>query len=62
VAARDDLDVLLVSQFLFDAGPLLDYVRWLRAGGIAAPLLLRLRQHGGDDKVGRSSSAVAQVR
>jgi methylenetetrahydrofolate reductase (NADPH) len=37
-AARDDLDVLLVSQFLFDAGPLLDYVRWLRAGGIAAPL------------------------
>jgi methylenetetrahydrofolate reductase (NADPH) len=38
VAARDDLDVLLVSQFLFDAGPLLDYVRWLRAAGIDAPL------------------------
>jgi methylenetetrahydrofolate reductase (NADPH) len=38
VAARDGLDVLLVSQFLFDAGPLLDYARQLRAGGIAAPL------------------------
>lgn len=37
-AARDGLDVLLVSQFLFDARPLLDYTRRLRAGGIAAPL------------------------
>jgi methylenetetrahydrofolate reductase (NADH) len=37
-AARYDLDVLLVSQFLFDARPLLDYTRRLRAGGIAAPL------------------------
>ncbi len=38
MAARCDLDVLLVSQFLFDAGPLLDYVRRLRAGGTAASL------------------------
>jgi methylenetetrahydrofolate reductase (NADPH) len=41
-AARDGLDVLLVSQFLFDARPLLDYVRRLRAGGIAAPLRVGL--------------------
>jgi methylenetetrahydrofolate reductase (NADPH) len=37
-AARDGLDVLLVSQFLFDARPLLDYASRLRAGGITAPL------------------------
>ena len=37
-ATRSDLDVLLVSQFLFDARPLLDYTRRLRAGGIAASL------------------------
>ena len=37
-AAQSGLDVLLVSQFLFDAEPLLDYTRRLRAGGIAAPL------------------------
>lgn len=38
VAARDDLDVLLVSQFVFEARPLLDHARRLRARGIAAPL------------------------
>ena len=37
-AAQSDLDVLLVSQFLFDPRPLLDYTRRLRAGGIDAPL------------------------
>jgi methylenetetrahydrofolate reductase (NADPH) len=37
-AAQGDLDVLLVSQFLFDTRPLLDYTRRLRAGGIDAPL------------------------
>jgi methylenetetrahydrofolate reductase (NADPH) len=37
-AAQSDLDILLVSQFLFDAWPLLDYTRRLRARGIAAPL------------------------
>ena len=37
-AAQSDLDVLLVSQFLFEAEPLLDYTRRLRMGGIAAPL------------------------
>jgi methylenetetrahydrofolate reductase (NADPH) len=37
-AAQSDLDVMLVSQFLFDAEPLLDYTRRLRMGGIAAPL------------------------
>jgi methylenetetrahydrofolate reductase (NADPH) len=37
-AARDRLHVLLVSQFQFDARPLLDYARRLRAGGVAAPL------------------------
>lgn len=37
-AAQGDLDVLLVSQFLFDTRPLLDYTRGLRASGIAAPL------------------------
>jgi methylenetetrahydrofolate reductase (NADPH) len=37
-SAQSDLDVLLVSQFLFDARPLLDYTRRLRAGDIAAPL------------------------
>jgi methylenetetrahydrofolate reductase (NADPH) len=37
-AAQSSLDVLLVSQFLFDAGPLLDYTRRLRSGGISAPL------------------------
>ena len=37
-AAQSDFDVLLVSQFLFDPRPLLDYTRRLRAGGIAAPL------------------------
>jgi len=35
---QSGLDVLLVSQFLFDVEPLLDYTRRLRAGGIAAPL------------------------
>jgi methylenetetrahydrofolate reductase (NADPH) len=34
--------VLLVSQFLFDARPLLDYARRLRAGGVAAPLRVGL--------------------
>jgi methylenetetrahydrofolate reductase (NADPH) len=47
VAARDDLDVLLVSQFLFDAGPLLDYTRRLRAAGIDA--LLRVGVAGPAD-------------
>jgi methylenetetrahydrofolate reductase (NADPH) len=37
-AAQSGLDVLLISQFLFDARPLLGYVRRLRAGGVAAPL------------------------
>lgn len=37
-AARDGLDVLLVSQFLFEARPLLDHTRRLRARGIEAPL------------------------
>jgi methylenetetrahydrofolate reductase (NADPH) len=37
-AERDGLDVLLVSQFLFEARPLLAHTRRLRAAGIAAPL------------------------
>lgn len=42
VAARDGLDVLLVSQFVFEARPLLDHARRLRARGIAAPLRVGL--------------------
>jgi methylenetetrahydrofolate reductase (NADPH) len=37
-AARSGLNVLLISQFLFDAQPLFDYTRRLRAGGIVASL------------------------
>lgn len=37
-AAREDLGALLISQFLFDARPLLAYARFLRTKGIVAPL------------------------
>jgi methylenetetrahydrofolate reductase (NADPH) len=37
-AADSGLDVTLVSQFLFEARPLLDYTRRLRAQGVVAPL------------------------
>ena len=53
-AAQSGLDVLLVSQFLFDPRPLLDYTRRLRAGGIASPL--RARRTGGR----RDAAAVCQ--
>ncbi len=36
--ARSGLDALLISQFGFDARPLLEYARRLRARGIIAPL------------------------
>jgi methylenetetrahydrofolate reductase (NADPH) len=38
VAERDGLDVLMVSQFVFEAEPLLDYAAGLRNRGIVAPL------------------------
>ncbi|ASR12019.1 MULTISPECIES: methylenetetrahydrofolate reductase [Rhizobium] len=37
-AARAGLDVLLVSQFLFDPKPLLNFARRLRERGVTAPL------------------------
>ena len=41
-AARGGLDVLLVSQFVFDAGPLLAYAKRLRAWGILTPMRVGL--------------------
>lgn len=37
-AKRAGAPVLLVSQFAFDARPVLDFLRHLRAGGVSAPL------------------------
>ena len=69
-AGQGGLDVLLISQFVFDADPLVSYAKCLRAAGISVPMRVgiagpadaeTLLRFGDELGVGRSKQAMREL-